>query len=403
VEPDHQGGGHSPAKARFVSTPNSASTRAQPPAPLSVPRSALQPGTPKLVVTEEGSNSPHSFTSDAALGSSPTPASATQGSALGLGLGDIESQVRSVSQPSSSQNGLDVETPTPDGHFNIPNMASNGNSDGLHAGIASDDPRRRSGSMNSANGTRHSRSGSIVSRLAGKSTSPATAHAVLEPSKSRRSSISKKEKKKRGKRGKKERSKSTSSGISGHASIAAALAKSGTFIASSGDPDLPSSAQTASSKKSSNRSPWLVRGKEATDDDSVARPEGDDDAFLDDDDFDEDEDESDSDLDDHLPVTGFAVASNRRQADFHAQFPAVDEGDYLIEGESQVTHVAHARLRMCAIKGYPCAGAAIRLGEPPLLPRQHFWLGHGCELRRECIAHASSSSRSPIFAQLRRR
>lgn len=45
------------------------------------------------------------------------------------------------------------------------------------------------------------------------------------------------------------------------------------------------------------------------------------------------EDSSGSDFDDHLPVTGFAVASNRRNADFHALFPAVDEGDYLIEGE----------------------------------------------------------------------
>lgn len=45
------------------------------------------------------------------------------------------------------------------------------------------------------------------------------------------------------------------------------------------------------------------------------------------------EDSSESDLDDHLPVTGFAVASNRRNADFHALFPAVDEGDYLIEGK----------------------------------------------------------------------
>jgi hypothetical protein len=35
----------------------------------------------------------------------------------------------------------------------------------------------------------------------------------------------------------------------------------------------------------------------------------------------------------HLPVTGFAVASNRRNAEFHAMFRTVDEGDYLIEGE----------------------------------------------------------------------
>ncbi|TFY73071.1 hypothetical protein EWM64_g10941, partial [Hericium alpestre] len=32
-----------------------------------------------------------------------------------------------------------------------------------------------------------------------------------------------------------------------------------------------------------------------------------------------------------IPVTGFAVASNKRNADFHDLFPAVPEGDYLIE------------------------------------------------------------------------
>ncbi|KDR85867.1 hypothetical protein GALMADRAFT_218933 [Galerina marginata CBS 339.88] len=54
-----------------------------------------------------------------------------------------------------------------------------------------------------------------------------------------------------------------------------------------------------------------------------------------------DEDESDesgsgdsSDLDigeEDIPVTGFAVASNKRNADFHELFPTVPEGDYLIE------------------------------------------------------------------------
>jgi hypothetical protein len=35
---------------------------------------------------------------------------------------------------------------------------------------------------------------------------------------------------------------------------------------------------------------------------------------------------------DNIPVTGFAVASNKRNADFHEQFPVIPEGDYLIEG-----------------------------------------------------------------------
>jgi hypothetical protein len=36
---------------------------------------------------------------------------------------------------------------------------------------------------------------------------------------------------------------------------------------------------------------------------------------------------------DDIPVTGFAVASNKRNADFHELFPSVPEGDYLIEGD----------------------------------------------------------------------
>ncbi|EAU92392.2 hypothetical protein CC1G_00611 [Coprinopsis cinerea okayama7 len=35
--------------------------------------------------------------------------------------------------------------------------------------------------------------------------------------------------------------------------------------------------------------------------------------------------------DDDMPVTGFAVASNKRNADFHELFPNIPEGDYLIE------------------------------------------------------------------------
>ena len=35
-----------------------------------------------------------------------------------------------------------------------------------------------------------------------------------------------------------------------------------------------------------------------------------------------------------IPVTGFAVANNRRNADFHELFKRVPDGDYLIEGPS---------------------------------------------------------------------
>lgn len=52
----------------------------------------------------------------------------------------------------------------------------------------------------------------------------------------------------------------------------------------------------------------------------------------DDDDSDEDDDLLDLDFGDDMPVTGFAVASNRRNADFHELFPNIPDGDYLIEG-----------------------------------------------------------------------
>jgi hypothetical protein len=54
---------------------------------------------------------------------------------------------------------------------------------------------------------------------------------------------------------------------------------------------------------------------------------------------DENDSESEDDLmdleltEDDIPVTGFAVASNKRNADFHELFPNIPEGDYLIEGE----------------------------------------------------------------------
>ncbi|KAF8641191.1 hypothetical protein AX17_000826 [Amanita inopinata Kibby_2008] len=52
---------------------------------------------------------------------------------------------------------------------------------------------------------------------------------------------------------------------------------------------------------------------------------------------DEDGSESDDELmdmglgEEDIPVTGFAVASNKRNADFHELFPNIPEGDYLIE------------------------------------------------------------------------
>ena len=53
------------------------------------------------------------------------------------------------------------------------------------------------------------------------------------------------------------------------------------------------------------------------------------------DDDDSEDDELLAELNDgDIPVTGFAVASNRRNADFHELFKTIPEGDYLIEGAS---------------------------------------------------------------------
>jgi hypothetical protein len=52
-------------------------------------------------------------------------------------------------------------------------------------------------------------------------------------------------------------------------------------------------------------------------------------------DDDSDDDELLAELNDgDIPVTGFAVASNKRNADFHELFRTIPEGDYLIEGAS---------------------------------------------------------------------
>lgn len=55
-----------------------------------------------------------------------------------------------------------------------------------------------------------------------------------------------------------------------------------------------------------------------------------------DDTADESGSEDELDLDDDIPVTGFAVASTRRNYEFHEMFTNIPEGDYLIEGPSVI-------------------------------------------------------------------
>lgn len=144
-------------------------------------------------------------------------------------------------------------------------------------------------------GHRHHRN-SIVQRVAERISSP---DGELKKRRSRRS-----------------RRLSTSSALSQRTSIAAALAKSGLQVANPTDEPLAKNGRAVST----GRSPYLLAPHDDESDDGYGT---------------EDDSAEGSEIEgiDHLPVTGFAVASNRRNAEFHGLFPTVDEGDYLIEGE----------------------------------------------------------------------
>ena len=74
--------------------------------------------------------------------------------------------------------------------------------------------------------------------------------------------------------------------------------------------------------------------------------------------------ENDLDLDpDDIPVTGFAVASNRRNQEFHEMFSNIPEGDYLIEGAcSRFSCLGGSRLIIHLIFGCKLAFHLIDVG-----------------------------------------
>lgn len=159
---------------------------------------------------------------------------------------------------------------------------------------------------------------------------------------------------------------STSSALSQGNSIAAALAKSGLQLANASE-ELPSKSGNARTV-SNGRSPYLLNPHDCDTDDGYGT---------------EDESAEGSEIEgiDHLPVTGFAVASNRRNAEFHAMFPTVDDGDYLIEGEAFHPLRLIIRLRLCVGQRYSGAWEAICFRESYLLPFKPFRMGN----RREYI------------------
>jgi hypothetical protein len=82
---------------------------------------------------------------------------------------------------------------------------------------------------------------------------------------------------------------------------------------------------------------------------------------------------------DDIPVTGFAVASNKRNADFHELFPNIPEGDYLIEGEQMsslrisITDY-NGRLWVCVAEGNTHSRPDIHFRKPHMLSCQYLWL-----------------------------
>lgn len=127
-------------------------------------------------------------------------------------------------------------------------------------------------------------------------------------------------------------------------------------VESAKSPVMPSRRRaTAASINSDNNSEYLPDAPEYFDFDADSSLE------------DRTDDETDIDLEDNFPVTGFAVASNKRNADFHELFPNIPDGDYLIEGESGVVsppfcnQLNHGRLWLCFAAGNPHSRPALHL------------------------------------------
>ena len=198
----------------------------------------------------------------------------------------------------------------------------------LLADAAGKRPRSSSNASEASEG-RSARSGSVTTRIAtmirdGKETAKDVKEQIKENLKpDSASSISPTDSLHPAARStRKSRTRSTSSGKSGEG--IAALARGGIQLANAPhgeeliSPAVTSPRDPSAKGEPKGRSPFLVSSGDA----SVLE----DGSEMDDDDY-------GSDVGDELSVSGFAVASARRNTDFHAQFPNVDEGDLLIEGE----------------------------------------------------------------------
>lgn len=117
----------------------------------------------------------------------------------------------------------------------------------------------------------------------------------------------------------------------------------------------PKSTRSAASRRRTATSIHSDNASEYYGDDRPEYYSGLEEGSSDDDDSGSDDDLMDLDLgEDDIPVTGFAVASNKRNADFHELFPSVPEGDYLIDGESISSKISRKTV-LILFEDYGCA------------------------------------------------
>lgn len=107
--------------------------------------------------------------------------------------------------------------------------------------------------------------------------------------------------------------------------------------------------------------------------------------------------------------TGYAVASSKRNAEFHAIFKTIPDDDYLIEGglrlrsfrSSGVLIKSPRRLRLCSPARDLDSRTPLHLGTPPFVQRQHFRLGHHCAFAFGSLRDSPTNSSSSAHPSLR--
>nr|ODN96044.1 hypothetical protein L204_03735 [Cryptococcus depauperatus CBS 7855] len=263
-------------------------------APLELPASGTRQAvdTPRLTLTKEGSNSPRSVSDHSPIHSHISSREESEG--IGLGR---------PSQESLREESSETATAAKISHATARSMSTS-------IPLSSRDRANSLASSSYASNGHRSRSGSIVSKVTSR-ISGNTSPNRLRPTESKSSS----------KKSKNERRKSINSTTSVNSGVVAALVKGGLHIASPTGEELVVKA-TRTSRKSRNRGSYH-QNREGDENDGACTDghyaEG------------YEEEEGDSDLPEDMSVMGYAVASNRRNSDFHSLFQIVEPEDYLID------------------------------------------------------------------------